>query len=97
MCDCIQALAGNSYLLYFPKAICCMCEHVQLIHSETISLDVVTVLLRSRRYNALRDIIYHTLLVHDAGSRFEGRCIIASVNRLGCRSFEFRKRQAYIF
>ena len=39
--------------------------------------------LRSRRHNALRDIIYHTLLVDDAGSRIEERCRSTSFNRHG--------------
>ena len=61
-----------------------MCVDIQLVHLEIISSDVVTVPYDPDVIiNALQDIIYHTLLVDDAGSCLEKRCSSTSFNRLG--------------
>ena len=64
----------------FPKAIRCMCGHTIDSFGDHL-LGCGHGSLRSRRHNALHDIIYHTLLVDDAGSRLEERCSSTSFNR----------------
>ena len=55
----------------FPKAICCMYGHA-IDSFEDHLLGCRHASLQSRHHNALRDIIYHTLLVDDVGSRLKG-------------------------
>ena len=66
----------------FSKAIRCMCGHTIDSFGDHL-LGCGHGSLRSRRHNALRDIIYHMLLVDDAGSHLEEHCSTTSFNRPG--------------
>ncbi|XP_062518264.1 uncharacterized protein LOC134193447 [Corticium candelabrum] len=66
----------------FPEAIRCMRGHTIDSFGDHL-LECGHDSLRSRCHNAIRDIVYHTLLVDDAGSRVEECCSSTSFNRPG--------------
>ena len=78
----VKLWLGISIFAYLIKAIRCMCGHTIDSFGDHL-LECGHSSLQSRSHNALRDIIYHMLLVDDVGPRLEEHYSSTSFNHPG--------------
>ena len=64
-----------------PNAVCCICG--QVLDKFGDHLGCRKICLHSRRHDALRDVIFQALLVHDKGTRREQRSSSENYSRPG--------------
>ena len=65
-----------------PNAVCCICGQVLDKLGDHL-LGCRKLCLRTRRHDALRDVIFQALLVHDKGTRREQRSSSENYSRPG--------------